>query len=150
VLVPPTEAPSTLGPVRWRGMLWVIWRQHRVALGAMGLGLGALAAYLWVVGVQLHHTYAAAIACHPAGTAACTQLTDSFNGMTRQLWYGYPLQPVPALMGAFIGAPVVAREVETGTFRFAWAQGFQRWRWALAKFLVLGAVVTAAAGALSC
>jgi hypothetical protein len=52
---------------------------------------------------------------------------------------------VPALIGAFVGAPVLARELETGTFRYAWTQGFGRWRWALAK-LVLLAVVLAAAG----
>ena len=48
---------------------------------------------------------------------------------------GVLLQVVPALIGAFVGAPVLARELETGTFRFAWTQGFGRWRWALAKLV---------------
>jgi len=56
---------------------------------------------------------------------------------------------VPPLIGAFIGAPVLARELETGTFRFAWTQGFERWRWTLAKVVALAVVVTVAAGALS-
>ena len=56
---------------------------------------------------------------------------------------------MPALIGAFIGAPVLARELETGTFRFAWTQGFGRWRWTVAKLVALAVVVTAAAGALS-
>jgi hypothetical protein len=30
------------------------------------------------------------------------------------------LQVVPPLIGAFVGAPVLARELETGTFRYAW------------------------------
>ena len=59
------------------------------------------------------------------------------------------LQPVPALIGAFIGAPVLARELETGTFRYAWTQGFARWRWTLAKLALLAVVVAAAAGAVS-
>ena len=59
------------------------------------------------------------------------------------------LQVVPALIGAFVGAPVLARELESGTFRFAWTQGFGRWRWTLAKVVALGVVVTAAAGAIS-
>jgi hypothetical protein len=54
---------------------------------------------------------------------------------------------VPALIGAFAGAPVLAREMETGTFRFAWTQGFGRWRWALAKLAALAVVLAAAAGA---
>jgi hypothetical protein len=41
---------------------------------------------------------------------------------------------------------VLARELETGTFRFAWTQGFDRWRWALAKLAAL-AVALAGAGA---
>ena len=57
------------------------------------------------------------------------------------------LQAAPALIGAFAGAPVLARELETGTFRFAWTQGFGRWRWTLAKLVLLAVAVTAAAGA---
>ena len=62
---------------------------------------------------------------------------------------GLVLQAVPALIGAFVGAPVLARELETGTFRYAWTQGFGRWRWTLAKLVALAVVVAAAAGALS-
>jgi ABC-type transport system involved in multi-copper enzyme maturation permease subunit len=57
------------------------------------------------------------------------------------------LQPVPALIGAFAGAPVLARELETGTFRYAWTQGFARWRWALAKLVALAVVLAAATAA---
>jgi hypothetical protein len=56
---------------------------------------------------------------------------------------------VPALIGAFVGAPVLARELETGTFRYAWTQSFGRWRWALAKLVLLAVAVTAAAGVFS-
>jgi hypothetical protein len=55
---------------------------------------------------------------------------------------------VPALIGAFAAAPVLARELETGTFRYAWTQGFGRWRWALAKLVPLAIMVAAAGGAL--
>lgn len=54
---------------------------------------------------------------------------------------------VPALTGAFAGAPVLARELETGTFRFAWTQGFDRWRWALAKLAGLAGVLAGAGAA---
>ena len=69
--------------------------------------------------------------------------------MNHVLVGGYLLQVVPALIGAFVGAPVLAREFETGTFRYAWTQGFGRWRWTLAKLVPLAVVVTAAAGAFS-
>jgi hypothetical protein len=69
--------------------------------------------------------------------------------MNNYLAGGYVLQAVPALIGAFAGAPVLARELETGTFRYAWTQGFGRWRWTLAKLVPLAAAVAAAAGAIS-
>ncbi len=56
---------------------------------------------------------------------------------------------VPPLIGAFVGAPVLAREFEAGTFRYAWTQGFGRWRWTLAKLVALGVAVAAASAALS-
>ena len=51
------------------------------------------------------------------------------------------------LIGAFAGAPVLARELETGTFRYAWTQGIERWRWTVAKLVLLAVTVAAAAGA---
>jgi hypothetical protein len=143
------EQGASTRPVPWRRMVWVTWRQHRFALTGVAALLGALGVYLWIAGLQLHNAHAAAIACHPANSIACGDLISTFNGMGKVLWYGYVLQAVPALIGAFVGAPVLARELETGTFRYAWTQGFGRWRWALAKLVLLAVVVSAAAGALS-
>ena len=52
---------------------------------------------------------------------------------------GVVLMFLPGLVGAFVGAPILARELETGTFRYAWTQGVGRMRWATA-ILVSGAV----------
>ena len=139
---------AALRPVPWRRMAWVTWRQHRIALAGVAVFLGALAVWLWIAGLQLHHAYAAATACHPA-SPACADLITAFNFTNSFLVNGYTLQPVPALIGAFAGAPVLARELETGTFRYAWTQGFGRTRWTLAKLVLLAAAVTAAAAALS-
>jgi hypothetical protein len=138
-----------LRPVPWQRMAWVTWRQHRIALGGVAVFLGALAVWLWIAGLQLHHAYAAAAACHPASSPACPDLITRFNFMNHALVGGYVLQSVPALIGAFAGAPVLARELETGTFRFAWTQGIGRWRWTLAKLVPLAAVLATAAAALS-
>ena len=46
---------------------------------------------------------------------------------------------VPGLIGMFWGAPLVAREFETGTFRLAWTQGVTRTRWLAAKLAIAGA-----------
>ena len=143
------EEDASLRPVPWRQMAWVTWRQHRTALIGVLAFIGALALCFLIVGLQLHHAYAAAIACHPAGSAACNATLANFNGIGNFLSNGVPLQVVPPLIGAFVGAPVLAREFEAGTFRFAWTQGFGRWRWTLAKLVGLGVVVAAASGALS-
>ena len=51
---------------------------------------------------------------------------------------------VPALIGMFWGAPLVAREFETGTLRLVWTQGVTRVRWLAAKLGVAGmAAITA-------
>jgi ABC-type transport system involved in multi-copper enzyme maturation permease subunit len=150
-LTVPARAEEDAGPrpVPWRRMAWVTWRQHRIGLAGVAVFLGALAVCMWRVGIQLHHAYAAASACHPADAPGCSGLVSSFNGMYDFLANGSVLQAVPALIGAFAGAPVLARELETGTFRYAWTQGFGRWRWTLAKLVPLGVAVAVAAGALS-
>jgi uncharacterized protein YneF (UPF0154 family) len=145
------EENASVRPVPWRRMAWVTWRQHRFALAGVAALLGALAVYLWLTGLQLRHAYAAATACHPASSLACANTIIDFNST-----YGPAasaiatlLHVVPALIGAFVGAPVLARELETGTFRYAWTLGFGRWRWTLAKLVPLAIAVTAAAGVFS-
>ncbi|MGH3194669.1 MAG: ABC transporter permease subunit [Streptosporangiaceae bacterium] len=142
----PKHDDASLRPVPWRRMAWVTWRQHRAALTGVAVFLGALAVYMWLTGLQIHHAYAAD--CHPASSIACT---INFTGRygTTAIVLSIVLQAVPALIGAFIGAPVLAREMETGTFRYAWTQGFGRWRWAVGKLVLLAVAVAAAAGAFS-
>ena len=91
------------------------------------------------------------IACHPANSFACTNLASDLTSRYDHTATFVPalLQTVPALIGAFVGAPVLARELETGTFRFAWTKSFGRWRWAMARLVPLAIVVTAAAGLFS-
>ena len=147
------EDDARLRPVPWRRMAGVTWRQHRIALASVAVLLGGLAAWLWTIGTPLHNAYAAAVACHPASSAACQNLVVAFNISADNHFMGDKgpggvlLQLVPALIGAFAGAPVLARELETGTFRFAWTQGFGRWRWALAKLVALAVVLAAATAA---
>jgi hypothetical protein len=147
----PARPGKGAGPraVPWQRMAWVTWRQHRVALSGVAALLGALAVYVWIAGLQMHDAYAAATACRPASSPACGNLFLNANQMNPVLASGYVLLAVPALIGMFVGAPVLGRELETGTFRFAWTQGFGRRRWALAKLVALAAVVAAAAGAIS-
>jgi hypothetical protein len=138
------EEGARLRPLPWRRMAWVTWRQHRAALGAVAAFLGALAVYLWLTGLQMHHAEAAY--CHPASSIACNINFTGKYGPTAIL-VSILLQAVPALIGAFTGAPVLARELETGTYRYAWTQGIGRLRWTVGKLVPLAVAVTAATGA---
>jgi hypothetical protein len=150
VTVPVRSADdASLRPLPWRRMAWVSWRHHRIALGGVVVFLGALVVWLWIAGLQLHHAYAAAAACHPASSSACQNLIAIFQGTNVVLKGGFVLQPVPALIGAFVGGPMLAREIETGTFRYAWTQGFGQRRWTLAKLVLVGVAVAAVASAFS-
>jgi len=143
------QSDTRLRPLPWRRMVWVIWRQHRFALTGVVASLGGLGLALWLVGIHLHHAYAAAASCRPEGSSVCAGLANAFGDTDRLLSDGYVLQVVPALVGAFLGAPLLARELESGTFRYAWTQGFGRLRWTVAKLVGLAAFVAVAAGVFS-
>jgi len=125
-------------------MVWVTWRQHRAMLTSLTALLGAFALFLFVAGLWVHHNFDALIACHPANSAACAALNKSFSqtdwtmGNTVLIF----MNLAPALIGAFTGPSVLARELETGTFRYAWTQGVGRVRLTIAKLVLLAAVIT--------
>jgi ABC-type transport system involved in multi-copper enzyme maturation permease subunit len=55
----------------------------------------------------------------------------------------------PALIGIFWGAPLISRELETGTYRLAWTQSISRTRWLAVKLVLAGLASMATAGLLS-
>jgi hypothetical protein len=138
-------------PVPWRGMLWVTWRQHRgLLITVAAVFCAAVAGMLWA-GLPIHHDYWLLRACRPAVSPACQGLSNFFNSTD---WHEgqavhVAVQAVPVLVAMFAGPPVVARELETRTFRFTWTQGIGRARWTVAKLALLGSVLTIAAFAIS-
>jgi ABC-type transport system involved in multi-copper enzyme maturation permease subunit len=141
------EQRAFLQPVPWRRMAWVTWRQHRLLLAGVALTFGAVAIYLFIMGLQMRDAYAAVTACRPTGSPACGQVENNFFG-TYGPGVGVTegiLQLLPALVGTFAGVPILAREFETGTFRFAWTQGFGRTRWVIAKLVPLAIILTGVA-----
>jgi hypothetical protein len=150
---PPRTAPRR--PVPWTRLAYVTWRQHRAALTGAAAFLGVISLYLLLMGLAINNAYAKVAGCHPASSRACQQLAHDF---TAQYWGGGGtgalsaggaqtvsslMLVVPVMLGAFLGAPVLARELESGTFRFAWTQGCGRGRWAVSKLALLAVAVTA-------
>jgi hypothetical protein len=147
-------------PVPWTRLAWVSWRQRRVALITAAIVLAALSLYLLIMGLRIRGAYAGVTSCHPASSARCQFLAFNFSqnyyedlGASMVHDIGDPpvisglLLLVPVLLGVFAGAPLLSRELETGTFRFAWTQGCGRLRWALAELALPAIALTAAAGA---
>ena len=144
---------APLGHAPRFGMGWVTWRQHRAALaGACGV-LGLMIGYMLVTGLHMRSALSSLglDTCHPLTAARCAAAVGVFNG-DYDVWRNNGLvlmQVVPLFVGVFTGAPLLARELETGTFRFAWTQGTGRTRWVIAKLVLVAAAVTVAAGATS-
>ena len=141
---PARDAGPGPGPVPWRGMLWVTWRQHRGLLVSVPVVfIVGVIAMLWA-GLRIHHDYAALMACRPAASPPCRQLGDYFNSTDWHLAQAIHAAMAAALvlLALFAGPPVLARELENGTYRYAWTQGIGRLRWTAAKLTFIGSVVT--------
>jgi ABC-type transport system involved in multi-copper enzyme maturation permease subunit len=131
-------------------MIWLTWRQFRAqALVTLAI-LAAAAVYLLVTGIQMRNSY-------HADLADCKALNDCGSALnTLQGSYNAAYQlcqllliVVPALIGIFWGAPLIARELETGTYQLAWNQSVPRTRWLAVKLVGVGLVALLATGVLS-
>jgi len=127
-------------------MIRFAWTRFRTQ-ALVGAGVLAIAAaVLLVTGIQLNHAYyAAAAVCRQQGDCADLFNVWPSNGyLTADNILGVIGLAVPGLIGMFWGAPLAAREFETGTFRLAWTQGITRTRWLAAKLAIAGAAAIAA------
>lgn len=100
-------------------MTWLAWRQARAQSAA------ALAAVV-----------ALAVAAVTAGRG------DS----ALRLWLSVLVVVAPGILGVFWGAPLVADELESGSFRLAWTQDVSRVRWLALRLAVSGLAAMAVAG----
>ncbi|MFE7840479.1 ABC transporter [Streptomyces sp. NPDC057474] len=137
-----TEAGRGRG-LRLSGMNWLVWRQHRAAYWTL---LAATAVTVAVLVYQRH------------------QMITYLEG------YGYPhlksgwedkfdqvpldsaaqlLGLLPILIGVFVGGPLLAGDLETGTAKLVNAQSVSRVRWLATKLGVTALVVVVCTTALS-
>jgi hypothetical protein len=72
-------------------------------------------------------------------TARCADIVSTFEQS-----YGTPatllmllLVLTPLVVGILVGAPLVAREVEQGTYLLAWTQGITRQQWVVVKVVAI-------------
>ena len=129
-------------------MIWVTWRQHRASL-LFGLAvLGVLCAFLLISGHGIWSSFRSSGAqhCLTSSSPSCDGVTSGFTDHYRGYQFLIPLfLLLPALIGLFWGAPLVAREIEHGTHRLAWTQGISRRRWLATKLSILLGIAVAGA-----
>jgi len=128
-------------------VIWVTWRQYRGEAAVTALVVGLLGAYLLIMGNQMQ---TAVRASSQAQVSQAVQMTDF---MQRFLNLGmltkYVLMVLPAVLGMFVGAPLLAREIDHRTHLFAWAQSITRRRWFLSKVALLSTGTLASAAILT-
>jgi len=122
-------------------MIWLAWRQFRLsALAVLGT-LAVFAAALAISGPQLAELFR-------ESQASFFELLEFDDFKKAVFVVGTALvYAVPAVVGVFWGAPLVAREFEAGTHRLVWTQSVTRTHW-LGTKLGMAAIAALAAGLL--
>jgi hypothetical protein len=142
-------------------MIWVTWRQHRAQAIACLVLFAGLASLAIVLGLQIRTVFGddglPACLARSGGAgcpAAITSFVDRFaRGGPMLAAINVPLTAIPGMLGAVVGAPLLGRELERGTWRLAWSQTVPRTTWLVTKLslvtgglVVFGVAVTAVMG----
>ncbi|MFD4033414.1 hypothetical protein ACFWVP_23615 [Streptomyces sp. NPDC058637] len=141
-----------------RGPARVVVRQHRNTLRTAGLL--ALAGALAVIGFALWTTHLVngfeAGPCDASGVSgpACDQRIVDFQGSMHLygsvlMYAGLAVTVLPVIVSAFVAGPMIARELESGTYRVAWTQSVTPARWLAAKLAVPTVLLVAGVTVLS-
>ena len=132
---------------QWRRLARVVWLRHRAAfLGMLFLYVACAVAILVGEGSarSMFATYVADHCVTGPIQAACPTISNNFANTTDPISSVlFVLEILPVVVGVFLGAPLVAREIESGTYRFTFSQATSRTRWLLAAITMLGAFVAA-------
>jgi ABC-type transport system involved in multi-copper enzyme maturation permease subunit len=124
-------------------MIWLTWRQFRMPALVIFAVVGVLGVVMAVTGPHLLDLY----------NADKVNFLDliGVDGINKFLYVaGQALvYAAPPVIGAFWGAPLIARELEAGTHRLVWNQSITRYRWLATKVGVTGLAAMAVTGLLS-
>ncbi|MFJ1862323.1 ABC transporter permease [Streptomyces anulatus] len=141
-LTPPKPDTVTAAPAALRGPVRVLLRMHRKALWAgaalLVLGIGiVIALRLWMASSK--------VLCADGDTTPCGDdiYVSSYAHTSAESFLvngGTVLILLAALIGVFVAGPLIARELESGTFRLAWAQSVSPAHWLAARLAVPAAL----------
>jgi ABC-type transport system involved in multi-copper enzyme maturation permease subunit len=126
-------------------MMRVTWIQHKTAFISVAMLSFAIAIVLLITGQGEHaafssYLHAGCNTVHPLDITKCLAAENTFNGDDYALTVVLmAISVFPILIGMFLGAPLLSREFESGTFRFGWTQGVGRVRLLTSKLVLLSA-----------
>jgi ABC-type transport system involved in multi-copper enzyme maturation permease subunit len=129
-------------------MIWLTWRHFRGGAVMMAAALAVLAAILSLTGPGLADDYSTGIAACTSQSGGCSDFVERFfdDNLIPLLAVTAVVLVLPALIGVFWGAPLIARELEAGTHRLVWNQSITRTRWLAVKLGLTGLAAMIAAG----
>jgi hypothetical protein len=129
---------------RRAGLAWNSWRLHRLVLAGLAVLYALCAVRIAVTGLQTHAAYASFLnhRCLTSRHPICSSLISQMGSAS---WVS---GLVPWLVGVFAGAPLAAREFETGTYRFSRGQGVSGGRQLVATLVAAGALLVVASSLL--
>ncbi|MGC5536009.1 ABC transporter permease [Streptomyces sp. SR-10] len=141
-LTPPKPDAVTAAPAALRGPVRVLLRMHRKALWAgaalLVIGIGIVVALrVWMASSK--------VLCADGDTTPCGDdvYVSSYAHTSAESFLvngGTVLILLAALVGVFVAGPLIARELESGTFRLAWAQSVSPAHWLAARLAVPAAL----------
>ncbi len=151
------SATTALPRPSLRGAAWLSLRQERTSLLAGAAVLLAVCAWVlfftwridsWVTANSLQGCKEVYFPPECEGVRA--------RAAELSMWWprgvvatGWVLFALPAVLGLFVGAPLLAREFESGSYRLAWTQSVSRTRWLAGRLaapfvlVLLGSVLLA-------
>jgi len=147
---PPRATPAR---VTYARLAWAAWRQYRLRLLALAVLCAGFAVWELLTGLRVRQVYGQYTRDH-CGTMAAAHACAALPSFEAQPIDEYPavvaiaLHVLPVLVAVFLAAPLLAAELERGTWRFAWTQGAGRSRWLLTRLILLATAVTLAGAAL--
>jgi len=92
-------------------MMRLTWRQHRLQVLIGGVALVLLVPILLMTGREVAQLYQAAVTC----TTGCGDALSQLRGYVQDSKVLLLLPLLPLLLGVFVGAPLLARELEQRT-----------------------------------
>ena len=126
-------------------MIWLTWRQFRIQAAVVAAGSWPPSPSCSWSPARTWSPCTGTAPWRPAAATAAQDADNFLNSLSALAPYHlvYLLGALliillPAVIGLFWGAPLIARELETGTFRLAWNQSVTRERWLAVKLGILG------------